>query len=332
MRRRVTDVLVIVVVLSAAAAPSARGGIKVGAPEALAKALRTGFEPAIERVSGGEIDWTAAEATAVGTAKVAGEGAQAVAMAKRASRLIAARNAALVIAGLRPGPDGRVKNLKTGRISVDAVLAHFSQVYQKHDARKKTVTTKIRMPLYGVRGVVQLLGVSFARSDKRWEWPPEGVGAGRADVVIIDARGSSFQPSVVPRIVTANGRCVFAGGDLAKAKLADRPAVAYVGFQMNQPRVSEKNPSGYLRAIARARKVASQSGAQPRDLGRVARKKFRSPLIFSGLATRKDSRETIVLPNPAVRTMALHPEIETLLKAGKVVFVIDRPGRTVKRK
>ena len=295
---------------------------KAEAPDVLARVLGREFTPLVEKTNGGQIDWTHGVAFAVGTSRVAGRGGQATAMARRAARLIAARNAALLSAGVRMGPGGRCQNIKSGRISADVVVKDFKETESRYDPKSNTVTSKIALPLHGTQGVVTLRNVRFGRSDRRWAWP-EGTGGHEAvDVIVIDARGMGFLPCLAPRVILQNGKCLFEGGDVKADQLRDRPAVAYVKF-MSKPGPSTKNPLVHLRALGIARKGAIRAGGSANDLTVAAKKRFKNALILQAIDTPDDSPETIILPNTTVRFLMLHPEARQRFKDGKVVVVVD---------
>lgn len=296
---------------------------KADPPDVLARVLGKDFKPLVEHTDGGQIDWTHGVAFAVGTSRVAGRGAQAKAMARRAARLVAARNAALLSAGVRMGPGGRSQNVKSGRLSVDVVVKDFSEAESKFDPKSNTVTSKIALPLHGVHGVVTLRNVRFGRSGRRWAWPDGSGGREAADVIVLDARGMGFLPCLAPRVILASGKCLFDGSDVKPDHLRTRPAVAYVRF-MPKPGPSTKNPLVHLRALGIARKGAIRAGGSATDLTVAANRTFKNALILQAIDTPDDSPETIILPNTTVRFLVLHPEARQLFKDGKVVVVVDR--------
>ena len=144
-------------------------------------------------------------------------------------------------------------------------------------------------------------------------------------MLILDVRGSGFLPSVAPRIVTEDGRCIFEGGDLDIPRVRKRRTAMYVGFRQRPvERASEKSASPRLRALARARKVAGRAGGVEQTLHQVARKRFKNPLIFKATRAAKDAPGTLVLSNAALRSLATHPEAKTLLQAGRVLIVVNQ--------
>jgi hypothetical protein len=305
----------------------------------------------IEPGAGGEVDWTGGVVTAVGTARVQGKGAQAVVMAKRASRLVAARNAALLLAGVRAGPGGRFQNVQAGQIDVDALLTSFRQVRQVHDLKARTITTTLTMPLHGTRGVATFTGVTFTKSDKRWDWPAGRPPGGRADVLILDVRGLRFAPSIAPRITDPLGRAIFEGGDLDPKRVCTQPTVAYVGFRPSATGGTRTSGSPYPAIKSRARSVVDMANQltrqreklyrdaqrtkpgrrpkqtkppEPKTLHNVARKRFANPLILRARVNAKTSLQTLVLDGAAAAALAKHPEAKTLFQTGRVVIVVNR--------
>ena len=198
------------------------------------------FGAVIEKISGGEIDWTRGVVYAVGTGKPRQShlGAQAASMAKRAAYIVAARNAALVLAGIQPGPGGRFANVRKGWIRTDVKLKHFREISATYNRSTRPATAKLEAPLYGVTGAVRVLGTKVAiptRSQSESSHtdirPPKGV-------FIIDARGTGLSPCLLPWIVDTQDR---AGLYASSRGQIDRGMVRYVTL-----RSGVKLPSGTL--------------------------------------------------------------------------------------
>jgi hypothetical protein len=188
----------------------------------------SGGAPAlVEKLPAGEIDWTLGHVTVAGTGRAAGASAHDAAMAKRAARLDAGRNVALVLAGLRPGPGGRFTNLAAGRISVEAIVEEFEEISNTFDVQTRTAIAKLRAPLYGVKGVVRIAGPSLTGAASRWTWPASPAEGAANSLLVLDARGTKFRPCVFPRLVTGSGALVHDASDLAEDELAMRGMAIY---------------------------------------------------------------------------------------------------------
>ena len=148
--------------------------------DAVVEQLGEGFAPTVEALTDGEINWTTGHVTVSGESQAEGDTAQDIAMAKRAARLVAARNAILTIAQVRFGGGNLLGDVVSGEMSVDAVLEGFEEVSAEFDEDTHVATVVLRAPLCGASGVINLDGVRLTRRD-----------AGRADCRLIRPRAST---------------------------------------------------------------------------------------------------------------------------------------------
>ncbi|MBN1553781.1 MAG: hypothetical protein JXA11_03480 [Phycisphaerae bacterium] len=190
------------------------------------------FQSSVEKIRGGEIDWTRGVVCAVGIGKAREDfsGKQAEVMAKRGAYIIAARNAALVLAGIRVGPGGRFENVRNGWIRADVTLTGFRELGATYDPATRTATARMEIPLCGIRGAVGVLGLEEIKTTRRWTWPKSTTGSDRYDVIVIDARGLSCRPVVLPRIATVDGQCVFDAAEILADGSLRRPAARYASL------------------------------------------------------------------------------------------------------
>lgn len=186
----------------------------------------------IEPIPGGEIDWTAGIVRAVGIGKARPDltGRQAELMAKRGAYIVAARNAALVLAGVRVGPGGRFENVRHGWIRADVTLSGFREREATYDPATRTATARMELPLWGIRGAVGVLGLRGQPNHKTSRallWPESPAGAAPCDMILLDARRVDCRPGVLPRVVSADGQCVFDAASLAAGGPLRRPPARY---------------------------------------------------------------------------------------------------------
>ncbi|MFB3893994.1 MAG: hypothetical protein ACE15C_18450 [Phycisphaerae bacterium] len=274
-----------------------------GFPQAqsVLKALNENPAPLVERIEGGEINWTTGQVFAVGEGKATGVSGQQIDMAKRAARLVAARNAVYLLSGIRTGPGGRFKNIREGSITADAVVQHFEEASDSFDLATRTATVRLKMPLYGVKGMVTLGGLELARP--RTEAKPPVTKPGEPKVIIIDARGSGFTPCMLPRITRPSGASVFDASQTSfDPRTADRPPVIYVSM----PRHDELTPS----------RRNSPTPAGP-DGPAIIYKAQKSPAKSPG---------SLVLADEDVDDMTGYVATGGLMSTGRVVVVADSPS------
>lgn len=210
--------------------------------------------PLVEPAAGGFIDWTSQEFCASGSAKLAGHQSRDFLMAQNAARLIAARNAALLVAGIGVDAGGRFTNVKDAQIQADVILRDYKESDSDYDPKTEMVTSFIRIPFFGLRGVVQLSDVSGAQA-KRWAWPDGTAAQKPAELVVIDARECNIQPTLLPVLANENGEIVFAPRDIPAGQLAKRGAAMMASAQksagltgtdilaLRVKQVDEKNPA-----------------------------------------------------------------------------------------
>ncbi|HAU37601.1 MAG TPA: hypothetical protein DCX07_07765 [Phycisphaerales bacterium] len=286
----------------------------------LADKLGDAFQPCVEPVTGGEINWTRGELIAVGTGKAQGTSGQAVMMAKRAASLVAARNAILLMDGIRAGAGGGFRNVARGHIRVDAVLEDFRELSSTFDPRTRVATVRLAAPLYGARGVVELKG-GLLTGDAGERAERLDAARGDAEVIVIDARGVGLAPSMLPKILSADGKALFAPGDLPAEALAARPVALFV--YREQVGVRRETDAPILSPIARAKVVAAEAGRIDPELDKSVRAAFSRPLILTAGRAAENDPTSVVLTQSADKVLMLSGEWFELMKAGKLVIVTD---------
>ncbi|MDP7637350.1 MAG: hypothetical protein QF577_07365 [Phycisphaerae bacterium] len=276
--------------------------------------------PLAEPVAGGSINWTTGEILAVGEAKVRTADQQGIAMAGRGARLLAARNTVLMRRGIRVGPGGRFTDVKQGQVAVDAVLKGFREVSSVYDPKTQRVRVTLSVPIYGIDSVMTVRGLALERLGRRWYWP-KAHQAGKADVVIIDARRCSFVPAVLLQIVTRSGQTVFCCADMPPGRRLVRPPAVYVYMKAAGP--DTKSGNVYVKALARAKQVAALAGSPDENLRMLMADKFASPLILNADPLAKPAAGTLVLSAAAEKNLMFHGEARELLTSGKLIVVTD---------
>ncbi len=255
-------------------------------PIALARQA-TGLElaPDIETLPGGQIDWSRGFVTAIGIGKARADlrGRQAEAMAKRGAYIVAARNVALVLAGVRAGPGGRFENVRNGWIRADVKLTGLRELDAEYDPATRTATARLELPLTGAQGVVSVLGLQTQPAGTSWRWPDVQPSRPAVDVLLFDARGLSCRPSVLPRWVTEDGRCVFRSVLRAGEPLR-RPVARYVTLDRKTPLPKQPRCETAQSLVVRPVRIHTDGAfvLAPADLDRLAQTPNAKTLMNEG--------------------------------------------------
>ena len=264
------------------------------------KSLPWGSRSYLESTQRGDIDWTNGEILARGVGKVVGSGAQAAAMGRRAARLAAAHNAVLLASGLRIDPAGRRFDIVAGKITVEGVLRDFEEAAVEYDPKLRTVTVTLRVPLYGIKGLVTKMGVVVSERQAKWSWS-HGDGTERPphvlrDSVVIDARGTGFTPVMFPVLQTDGGKRIFDASDVRLKQLIARPMVIYAGTDKKLAPVSQ--PAA-------------------------------GPLVIRPIRAKGKAKGILVLGETALSELAAHPECRELMRSGKLIVLAGPPPKGI---
>ena len=285
------------------------------------------FRPCVRAVPGGLIEWTSGSVVGEGRGLAKGNMPQDGLMARRAARLVAARNALLAAGGIDVGAGGTFRNVPAGTVRLDAVLRDFQEIRSDFDPATRTATSAVRIPLYGARGVVRIAGLNLRAVARTWDWPAAPPAeAGEAKMILLDLRRTIYAPALLPRILAPDGRCIFDAAELGEDELAWRPAAVHVVYA---PATSRPPREGVLppEPIAGAAPIFSEQtpGAFEAFEESVGQTFSSRPLVLT--RCRAGSQPgTIVLSEKAALRLHTHLQTRELLRAGKVVIVLSAPA------
>lgn len=288
--------------------------------EVVLEELGDDFRPLVETLANGEIDWTRGIVIATGSARGKGHGGQARAAATGAARMVAARNAVLLLAELRTGGQMKMGQLRSGRISVDAVLKDFEQLDTHFDPDKREATVRLRATLLGAKGVVTVQRDPNAGQADAWPWP-EGI-AGAADTVdgvVIDARGHDLTPALLPTVLAANGQRLFGPADVPANQRTHRLAI-YVFTKRSGP--TENNPVPQLGVLGKAKETVARISGDP-ELREAVSRVFAEPLMLRATGVDAETPSTLILAETADRHLMLQPSARECFKTGRVLIVTN---------
>ena len=261
------------------------------------KTLGANLTPLVEKTDSGEIHWTTGQVVAVGEGKATGTSGQQVEMAKRAAHLVAARNASLLLSGIRVGPGGYYKDIQQAQIHMDVILKNFKEVSSEFDPKTRTATVSLAVPVYGASGAVQLMNVMYRNTQQQPAQPP---AAGSVKFVVIDARGSGFKPCLMPKIARESGKLLFDPAQ-SSAKPEEGCPVVYCAL----------NPSDNL--------PANKTASAPAAGGVVVIQAQKSPAKSSG---------TLVIPDKDADSLIDLFATGGLFSEGNVAVIADAPATT----
>ncbi len=272
------------------------------------------FQPLVQAIPGGAIDWTSGSVLIEGRGLARGGTPQDGLMARRAARVMAARNALLAVGGIPVGSGGSFRHVQNGTIRLDGHLRDFQEVRGEFDPAKRTAVSTVRLPIYGARGVVQLAGLTLCRPARSWTWPAATRGEPEARLVVVHVRGA-MKPALLPRFLTPGGECVFDAAELSEEELAWRPAATYVrfvGLSNDEPAVLKPGPTPI-------RVDPAEDVTFARSVGRA----FGRSVLLTGAPAGADKPGTVSLSASSVEYLRAHPETRRLLLTGKVVIVTE---------
>lgn len=270
-------------------------------PQAIVAGLGEDYAPAVETLPYGRIDWTSGHLVVQGQGRVRGSGGKALAAARRAAHLAAARNAILLMQGLRVDAQGGFADVEEGKVSVEGVLRDFEESAMEYDPNAGTVTVTLRAPLYGSGGVARTCRNVKPPQGVQWETPAtdqaEAEDDEQAEVVIVEAEGERFSPMMYPAIVSPDGKRVFDSGDVEPRQLRRRAMAIYA---------------------AKAKAGAARDETLHR--AEAARGKLR-PLVLK--AAVKDKSGTLVLEEQSAAKLRAHGRARRLMQSGKLVIIVQ---------
>lgn len=334
------------VIAPAPAAALAPGQIALdGVEPALLAPFKGLAEPVLnEGQSLGVIDWGRKIIVAEGRAEQQGKGPQAEAMAKRGASLIAMRNAAALAGGVRFGPGGRVANVRSGVIRVQAMLRGVEVTdYQAELVNGKNWwVAKVHLPLFGIKSLaVQIFEVRPhppVRAVRRIKWieaAEQQTVAG--DVLVIDARGTGLAPSLFPVITSSDGQVLLDAQTAGQEVATQRGMCAYATTDQSFEKLQSMLPGRgvtVLRALAAAEHAEGNVDGLP--LGRIVLAQAADEPATAPATTpaRRQPRRLIVraaksdaasaaLPAEQADKLRNDATAAALVKGGKVLIIVD---------
>jgi len=320
------------------------------APEALKGFAAARTELLQDGQATGYVDWSRKVLVALGRSQQRGNLRADALAAQRAAKLIALRNSLAAAAGVPIGPNGQVQGLRNGRIVLEGFVKDF-EVKRTYSRKADGVTywfAEVEIPLFGV----QSLAARFY-DDQLAAYKAMAGGAPRAawsggkdprpdsgDVLVIDARGLGFEPTMFPQVVNSAGQVLLDMETCEKAVCVDRGPCAYGTAEGKLQEIQEQSrqreawgmdlaagPGGNIDGVEWWRLLAAQSVAKAETApaasapatqpgGQAKRFVFRA----SGVQEKK---AVLVIAEQDSLKMLADPHAAGLAKEGKVLVVVD---------
>lgn len=201
---------------------------------AAAQALPQGMQPHLSSVAGGQIDWANGFILAEGIGKAQGKTDQDRLMAKRAGKVVAARNALAMALGLRVDGRGRFSDLGYADIHIRGVLKNYKivSVDWRPNAAPPECKVTIEAPIWGAKAVASIVtadAVRTAMRRKRSHLMPAKAGQPESDeILVIDARGLTIEPCLFPVVEEQGGAVLYDVATIGQGAQSTRPPIRYV--------------------------------------------------------------------------------------------------------
>ena len=336
-----------------------------------------GFQPARGELDKdgertGYVDWSRKVVVAVGRTEQRGTSGGDALMAQRGAEMTALRNSLAAVAGVPIGASGRVDALRDGRIDLQGFVKDFkiTRTYSRQAGDVTYWYAEVEIPLFGVKSLAGRLYDSelaaqkvLTRGAPRARWADgDDPQADSGDVLVIDARGLGFKPSVFPVVMDAAGQVVLDMQTCEKKLAVERGPCAYGTTELKLDELrgrsalpawsrnalaagSGMNVDGvewWKLALAQADAPSEPAGeASPAEAGEATSAPSSQPagdaasqpqaqtapaarrFVYRAAATQDKNKAVLVIADEDSMKMLADPHVAGLAKSGKVLVVVD---------
>ncbi len=283
--------------------------------------LPAGMTPHVQVTKFGRIDWAKGHVTAIGVGKAKSDSPRDRQMAERGATIVAARNAMALTMGLKVDDQGRLSGLKNGTVSIQGKIREHKvfMVDWRPDDTPPTCQVKLRVPLWGVKGVCTVIYDQVRRETSRRGGSRVVLKSEQTDVsrswLVIDARGLGTEPSLFPTVVDESGRVVY---DVVTIRDTSQEAMRPVRYAESRLSFEELSARAGLRADSDSGAAAEPDASRPMERLRMVR------------AVRStSSKSRIVLANDDASALSQSAECASLLRGGRVIVLVDSPEERI---
>jgi len=276
-----------------------------------AVAQQTPAKDLVERIGGGEINWTTGwiKAKGIGLPPANATGDRARTLAERAGFVVALRNLLEVVSGVRVDAEATAdRYLRKSEVIRTRVSGYVrgAQIVTSVEQPDKSVEVTVRMPLWGSDSLTAAM-----LTDK-----PVAGQAGLPDAgdeqaytgLVIDARGLGVKPACFPLVLDQDGQPVYGPQTVIRGAVEQDGMVEY------------KVLSAKTDLSSRVEERASAAAHEP---GKVGPREGKRPLKIKGLAKTGTLQANIMVSAEDARKLREDRRIGRALRGGKVVIVTD---------
>ena len=308
-------------------------------PETICRELEGEYSPVHQGTADAFVDWSVGRIVVTGMAKAADRTPQQKVMAFSSAPKVATRNALLAAQGVLVDSRGRFDKVRQGTVDAEGTVAGHEIVGIGWDANILTATATVTVPMYGISGIVRLDGVPVEKPADRRAIEVLDPVKEEADLIVIDARGVPLAPCLLPRIVDEKGRTLFDATLVPPEELLQHHLAVFVATLRvitGDPAASATRPAD-LGTAKPFGSPATGTGTGPAAAGGQAAgapptQLFSRRILLKATTPRYSVARpapawptTLVLPDSELETLFRHADAAALLKAGRLVIVVDEP-------
>ena len=265
---------------------------------------------AVEQVGFGEINWTGGwiHARGVGRSSEQATGEERRAQAERAGYLMAVRNLAEIINGVRVDAEATVDRYLQKNEVVRTRVNGFirgAQIEHSRELADKSVEVSVKMPLWGPASLVTAFLPEKGASDTMGL---ERKGEEGYTGLIIDARGLGLKPACFPVILDQHGVPLYGPHTVEREAMENNGMVEYQALPA-------KKDISYLCGEEMYIIKPVQAAPAPRE--------GKSPLRLKGIGKAGSLQANVLVSQDDAAKLREDAGLARALRRGKVVIVTD---------
>lgn len=279
------------------------------APRAVAQTAGPG--EVIEAVGSGEINWTTGwiKAGGLGVPPPQAGPSQAKEMAERAAYIVALRNLAEIVNGVRVDAETVVENYLVKSDTIKTQVSGFIRGAQKVKSDLEpdgSVRMLVRMPLWGSDSLITAF--THEKSVRPQKLPSEPPTQGGATGLVIDARGLGAKPAFFPLLLDEQGTVVY-GPETVDPSVAEKEGL--VEYHTLPKDANLSSLFGEHMSVIRPVRITAPPRQGPR------------PLKIKGFNKAGSLKTNILISSEDAKKIRDNPSLMAALRKSKVVVVTD---------
>ncbi len=279
------------------------------APRAVAQTAGPG--EVIEAVGSGEINWTTGwiKAGGLGVPPPQATPSQAKEMAERAAYIVALRNLAEIVNGVRVDAETVVENYLVTSDTIKTQVSGFIRGAQKVKSDLEpdgSVRMLVRMPLWGSDALITAF--THERSVRSQKLPAEPPTQGGSTGLVIDARGLGAKPAFFPLLLDEQGTVVY-GPETVDQSITEKEGL--VEYHTLPKDANLSSLFGEHLSVIRPVRITAPPRQGPR------------PLKIKGFKRAGSLKTNILISSEDAKKIRENPSLMAALRNSKVVVVTD---------